>query len=322
MNGALERLGIWAARRRWWVIAAWVLILVGLWLGRSAFGGTFVNDYSVPGSQSSAGPRRAARPTSRPQSGYGGQIVFHADDRQGRRPVQAAVETAMKNVGDAAARGLRDRPAAVSRTRRPSPRTAPSRTATCPGTSCPTSLDTAYLHQLDDAVEPARQAGLTVEYGGGAGQIGQTTDDRDSEIIGLTCALLLLLFMFGVDRRGRDPAGRRDLQRRRRAGLVGLLAAATTLPDHRADGRHAARPRRRRRLRAVPGGPAPRAARPRHAGGAVDRPHGRDVRGGDRGRRQHGRRRDPRPVRLRGPVRRRARPGLGRSSSRSPCSPR
>ena len=71
MNGALERLGVWAARRRWWVIAAWVLILVGLWLGRSAFGGTFVNDYSVPGSQSEQGldVLRADFPAA---SGYGG----------------------------------------------------------------------------------------------------------------------------------------------------------------------------------------------------------------------------------------------------------
>ena len=46
--------------------------------------------------------------------------------------------------------------------------------------------------------------------------------------------------------------------------LVGLLAAAIDLPDHRADGRDAAGPRRRSRLRAVPHGAAPRAARPRH----------------------------------------------------------
>jgi len=32
MNGALERLGTWAARRRWWVIGAWIVILVGLFL--------------------------------------------------------------------------------------------------------------------------------------------------------------------------------------------------------------------------------------------------------------------------------------------------
>jgi uncharacterized membrane protein YdfJ with MMPL/SSD domain len=44
MNGALERLGTWAARRRWWVIGAWIVILVGLSLGRNLAGGEFVNN--------------------------------------------------------------------------------------------------------------------------------------------------------------------------------------------------------------------------------------------------------------------------------------
>ncbi len=41
----------------------------------------------------------------------------------------------------------------------------------------PASLDAAYLETSTDAVQPARDAGLTVEYGGGAGQIGQAPDD-------------------------------------------------------------------------------------------------------------------------------------------------
>ena len=41
----------------------------------------------------------------------------------------------------------------------------------------PALLGADYLDSLDDAVEPARKAGLVVEYGGGAGQIGQAPDD-------------------------------------------------------------------------------------------------------------------------------------------------
>lgn len=59
----------------------------------------------------------------------------------------------------------------------------------------PAGLDTSYLSQLDQATAPARSAGLQVEYGGGAGQIGQSTHDLKSEVIGLVCALVLLLFM-------------------------------------------------------------------------------------------------------------------------------
>ena len=97
MNQALERLGTWAARRHWWVIGAWLVILVGLSLGRVVAGGDFVNDYSVPGSESSEGldVLRADFPSA---SGYGGQIVFKA----GTGTVadqSAAVGTAMKNLG-------------------------------------------------------------------------------------------------------------------------------------------------------------------------------------------------------------------------------
>ena len=41
----------------------------------------------------------------------------------------------------------------------------------------PDSLGTVYLNRLNKAVAPATKAGLTVDYGGGAGQIGQTTND-------------------------------------------------------------------------------------------------------------------------------------------------
>jgi hypothetical protein len=53
----------------------------------------------------------------------------------------------------------------------------------------PASLDESYLDSLDAAVQPARAAGLEVEYGGGAGQIGKQADDALSEAIGLMLAL-------------------------------------------------------------------------------------------------------------------------------------
>jgi RND superfamily putative drug exporter len=94
----------------------------------------------------------------------------------------------------------------------------------------PPSLDTAYLHQLDNAVQPARTAGLQVEYGGGAGQIGQTTDDRTSEIIGLSCAFILLLFMFGSIVAAVMPLLSALCSVFAGLALVGLLAAAITFP--------------------------------------------------------------------------------------------
>ena len=227
MNEALERLGTWAARRHWWVIGAWLVILVGLSLGRGIAGGDFVNDYSVPGSESSEGldVLRADFPSA---SGYGGQIVFKADT--GKVADQsAAVGTAMKNLG-----GLPD---VISST---DPLTVPNTPAVSKdGTIAygsvswdvvPASLDSTYLASMDKAVQPARDAGLTVEYGGGAGQIGQAPEDRDSEIIGLACALLLLLIMFASVVAAAIPLLAAIFSVGSGLAVVGLLAAATNLP--------------------------------------------------------------------------------------------
>src|SRR5205085_5936112 len=60
----------------------------------------------------------------------------------------------------------------------------------------PTPQEAACLRNLKTAWAPATKAGLQVAYGAGAGEIGQKTSDTKSEIIGLACALVLLLLMF------------------------------------------------------------------------------------------------------------------------------
>ncbi len=58
LNQLLERLGAFCARRHWIVIVAWVMILGGLLGARQAFGGEYVNNYNVPGTQSDDGLNR------------------------------------------------------------------------------------------------------------------------------------------------------------------------------------------------------------------------------------------------------------------------
>ena len=55
MNGALERLGGLAARRWWVFILGWVVILAGLLVAKSAFGGEYVKNSTISGSASAAG---------------------------------------------------------------------------------------------------------------------------------------------------------------------------------------------------------------------------------------------------------------------------
>ena len=55
MNQLLERLGAFSARRWWIVIIGWVIILGGLLGANRAFGGEYVNDYTVAGTGSAVG---------------------------------------------------------------------------------------------------------------------------------------------------------------------------------------------------------------------------------------------------------------------------
>ena len=210
MNHLLERLGGYAARRYWIIIIAWLIILGGLLGARHAFGGKYVNNYTVSGSDSAAG-LNLLNSTFPQQGGFGGQIVFHA--HSGTVSAQeSAVNEATTNVSK-----LPDVTKAVSPFSS-SGSTAVSKDgtiayATVTWSVNPDTLDTAYLDKLNNAVAPATKAGLQVEYGAGAGEIGHHTDDLKSEIIGLSCALVLLLLMFGSLMKG--PLRHREKRRPR-----------------------------------------------------------------------------------------------------------
>ena len=194
MNTLLERLAGLSARRHWIFIVAWVIILGGLLAAKSAFGGGYVNNYTVSGSDSAKG-LDLLNSTFPQQGGYGGQIVFRA--KEGAVSAQeTAVNQSVSNVAK-----LPD----VIRTVSPfgsSSTAAVSKDGSIAYASVgwsanPDSLGSSYLDKLNAAVAPARNAGLQVEYGAGAGEIGQKTNDKKSEVIGLACALVLLVIMFG-----------------------------------------------------------------------------------------------------------------------------
>jgi RND superfamily putative drug exporter len=227
MSGLLERLGSFAARRPWVMFLAWLIILGALLGARQAFGGEFVNNYNVPGTQSQDGLNRL-NSTFSSQGGYTGQIVFHA--KHGTVSAQqSAVSQATSNVSK-----LPDVIKAISPFSSAGA-DAVSKDGTIAYTSVswnvnPYSLDSAYLTRLNNAVAPAAKAGLQVEYGAGAGQIGQVTRDTTSEIIGLGCALVLLLFMFGSLIAAAIPLISAIFSVGAGLSLLGLLAAAMTFP--------------------------------------------------------------------------------------------
>jgi putative drug exporter of the RND superfamily len=193
LNTLLERLAGAAARRSWIFVLAWVIVLGGLLGAKQAVGGEYVNNYTISGSDSATG-LNVLNSTFPEQGGYGGQIVFHA--KTGKVSAQkSAVNQSVSNISKLPDVIKATSPFASSSTG------AVSKDGTIAYASVgwnvnPDSLDTSYLDKLNTAVAPATRAGLQVEYGAGAGEIGQKTSDIRSEVIGLACALVLLLIMF------------------------------------------------------------------------------------------------------------------------------
>ena len=227
MNKALEGLGRFAARRWWIFITVWVIILGGLLGAKHAFGGEFVNNYTVSGTGSSNGVNLLNSKFPQ-QGGYSGQIVYRA--HTGTLSAQkSAVNQATANVGKlphvikAVSPFASGNSGAVSKS-------GTIGYASVSWSVNPNSLDSAYLTQLNNAVAPARHAGLQVAYGGGAGQIGQNDHDLTSEVIGLSCALVLLLFMFASVVAAAIPLVSAIFSVLAGLSLLGLLASATTFP--------------------------------------------------------------------------------------------
>ena len=227
MNRLLEWLGGFAARRHWLILIGWVIIL-GVVVGAShQWGGSYVNNYTVPGSGSQNGLNvlNASYPS---QGGYGGQIVFHA-----RHGTLAADESAVNQSVSAVGKLPHILKAVSPFASTKSGAVSKDGTIAYSGVSWsvnPSSLDTSYLNKLNAAVAPARKAGLSVAYGGGAGQIGPTTSDTKSEVIGLVCALLLLILMFGSFIAAAIPLLSAIFSVGVGLSLLGLLASATTFP--------------------------------------------------------------------------------------------
>ncbi|HEY1620609.1 MAG TPA: MMPL family transporter, partial [Streptosporangiaceae bacterium] len=228
MNSLLERVAAVAVRRHWIVIAAWLVILGGLLGASRAWGGTYVNNYTVSGTESADGLDRLNAQYPQ-QGGYAGQIVFSARHGATVTSQQPAVNQATSNLGKlphvikAASPFASSSSGAVSKN-------GEIAYASVTWKVNPNSLGTSYLDRMNTAVEPARRAGLTVDYGAGAGQIGQTTDDITSEAIGLGCALILLILMFGSLVTAAVPLLSAIFSVGSGLALLALIAAGVTFP--------------------------------------------------------------------------------------------
>ncbi|MFD8009131.1 MMPL family transporter [Streptomyces sp. NPDC058955] len=237
-QSSLYRLGHWCARHFVVVVALWLAALVGLQITDRAVGGQYSDDFDLPGAQSSDGLSvlEAHDPAA---GGYGAQIVLNDPSKpltDEASAVNSAV-TALEKLPDVI--GAQNPlpppgstpPPASSTTPNTGPLSSDGKTAyiTVRFSVPPSTLGDDYLTGVDSAVQPLRDAGVTVEYGGSLGELARpAADDRTSEAIGFAVAIVVLLIGFGSVIGAVMPLVTALIGAVCGLALLGLMAAAFT----------------------------------------------------------------------------------------------
>ncbi|MFB7275767.1 MMPL family transporter [Streptomyces hydrogenans] len=237
-QSSLYRLGHWCARHFIVVVALWLAALVGLQITDRAVGGQYSDDFDLPGAQSSEGLSvlEAHDPAA---GGYGAQIVLNDPSKpltDEASAVNSAV-TALEKLPDVI--GAQNPlpppgstpPPASSTTPNTGPLSTDGKTAyiTVRFSVPPSTLGDDYLTGVDSAVQPLRDAGVTVEYGGSLGELARPdADDRTSEAIGFAVAIVVLLIGFGSVIGAVMPLVTALIGAICGLALLGLMAAAFT----------------------------------------------------------------------------------------------
>ncbi|GIF76467.1 MMPL family transporter [Asanoa siamensis] len=227
MHAFLARLGRTCARHHWVVIGAWLVLVVGLAVGNNRLGGDYLNDYTVPGSQSDKGAEIISGEFPG-QSTFVGQLVFHAPAGSTLYAQQSVIDQSTANAGTLGHVISATSPFATN-----PPTVSPDGTIAYATVDYDISTDTLgaeYLDQLNAAVAPARAAGLTVEYGAASGLIDRSTNDLGSELVGIIVAFVLLFLIFFSVVAALIPLIAAVFSVLGALSILGLLALAMTVP--------------------------------------------------------------------------------------------
>ena len=197
MAQLLDRLGRAAARRKGRTIGIWLLLVAAVAVGAVAAGGKTVDVFTIPGAQS----QRATDLLNQrfpSQAGDTASVVFQTRHGSVRDPeVQAAIaatQTRLATLGHAtqvvgaATPGLGD--AFVSRD-------GTTAYATVQYDTSAAKLPADAYDRLQAAADPARHAGLQVEFGGAVPDAFSPLTTGNADAIGLIVAVIILLLAFG-----------------------------------------------------------------------------------------------------------------------------
>jgi RND superfamily putative drug exporter len=193
MTGPLYHLGRFCSRHHRVVIAAWLVIAVGLALGARAAGDRTNDNLTLPGTGSTQASDLLE--DRLPKQAYGTTPVTLQVDAGKVADHDKAVNETVKQLK--ATPHVRD---AVNPLDQKSLVSKDGKTAYIPVTldAGPGDLTKDEAQAVLDATQPAEDAGIDVALGSYAGQQLSKPDTHSSEAIGLTAAVIILLFAFGT----------------------------------------------------------------------------------------------------------------------------
>ncbi len=231
-DSAWGKLGRFGFRRRWWVLGAWVAILVSVFALVGAIGASSDSSFSIPDSESKSGFDTLDAYFGGAGSGRSGTIIFRADQGVDDPEVVDAMTE------------LFDEVAAIEGVTLTSPYSPAGALLGLVATEGPLAGQVAYA-QVDLSenlsetqsgeigaeiadLKPTDIEGLQVEIGGQA--LGEF-EPPESELIGLGFAIIILILAFGSVLAMGLPIGVALFGVGIGAGLITLLSNVISVPD-------------------------------------------------------------------------------------------
>jgi RND superfamily putative drug exporter len=194
---ALYEVGHWCVRRRWIVIATWLVVAIGLHLWAASLGQNWNDNLTLPGTGSTNATNLLQQKL--PQQAYGSiplTLVDHSG-QIGDSSSTSAIDSTVKNLKalpdvtrvvsplDQGVKGLVSKDGKIAYI------------SVTLNTSSATTTD-QDAQDILDAADPAAKAGLDPSVGGYVGQKLSRPSTESSEAIGIAAAVVILVIAFGT----------------------------------------------------------------------------------------------------------------------------
>ncbi|HEV2993433.1 MAG TPA: MMPL family transporter [Acidimicrobiia bacterium] len=198
MAAFLDRLGRAAARHRWWVIGAWVVLVVVVGGVAKAADGKTEDTFRIPGAQS----QQAADLLAQRFPSQAGDVAFVVFDARHGTVHDAAAAAGIAQTQ----RQLASLPHVTGQVLGPATPEVGNAFVSADGTIAYArvqydqkagSLPADTFTRLQAAAHPAGAAGLTVAYGGAVTDFFNQPPPGSADAIGLLVAVIILLLAFG-----------------------------------------------------------------------------------------------------------------------------